>query len=242
MGWSFPEPLDVARPSTLPATLPLYMHPMPTDSPTVLPTKPWPGDRPMILASASVTRAAMLRAAGLAITTVPVPLDEAAIRDALAVDGASPRDIADALADQKAQKAARRAPSGALVLGADQVLDLDGKVLSKPQSPADAARQLAALSGRRHRLHSAAVAYDDGVPVWRHVSTATLSMRPLSPEFVATYVDRTWPAISASVGGYLVEAEGIRLFDTIDGDHFTILGLPLIPLLTWLGARGDIAT
>jgi septum formation protein len=214
----------------------------PTDpSPGSMP-KPWPGERPLVLASASSIRAQMLRAAGLEISLLPVAIDEPAIRAALVAEGTSPRDVADALAQQKALKAARRSPSDALIVGADQILELDGAILSKPDSREDAQAQLLALSGRRHLLHSAAVAVELGTPVWRHVDTASLTMRPLSSSFVTPYLDRCWPAVASSVGAYQIERDGIRLFDTIEGNHFTILGFPLIPLLTWLGARGDIAT
>lgn len=184
----------------------------------------------------------MLRAAGLAISLSPVALDEQAIRDALTAEGAPPRDIADALAEQKARKAAAKGADTGLVLGADQVLDLEGRLLSKPADPDDAVAQLTSLSGRTHQLHSAAVVFDGAAAVWRHVATATMTMRPLSPDFIRTYVARNWPRIGGAVGAYHVEGEGIRLFSRIDGDFFTILGLPLLPLLTWLGARGDIAT
>jgi septum formation protein len=203
---------------------------------------PWPGDRPFVLASASSAREAMLRAVGLAVTLRPVKVDEASIRDALRADGAKARDIADALADHKARKGALASAPDALVLGADQVLELDGELFSKPRDPAEAEAQLSALSAKTHRLHTAAVAVEGGVPVWRHTATAALTLRPLSPDFIATYVRRNWPAIATSVGAYQIEAEGGRLFTRIEGDPFTILGLPLIPLLTWLGARGDIAT
>ncbi|MFN0114849.1 MAG: Maf family protein [Paracoccaceae bacterium] len=210
---------------------------MPTDpSPA-----PWPGERPVVLASASAARADMLRAAGLNFTVRPARIDEAAIRASLEAGGAAPRDVADALAGMKAARIANGAPS-ALVLGCDQILDLDGRALGKPATPAEAESQLRSLSGRTHRLWSAAVVFEDGRPVWRQVGRAELTLHPLSPAFIGRYVGRNWESIRGCVGGYRIEGEGIRLMAKVEGDWFTIIGLPLIELLTWLRARGDIAS
>jgi len=195
---------------------------------------------PLLLASSSPTRARMLRAAGVPFDLLPVRVDEPAIRAALAAEGARPRDIADALAEMKARKASDKRPD-ALVLGADQVLDLDGQAWGKPEGPDAARAQLRALRGRPHLLHSAAVIYEAGKPVWRHVGEARLSMRSFSDAYLDAYLARNWPAIGQSAGCYRVEEEGVRLFDRIEGDPFTILGLPLLPLLGWLGLRGIIA-
>jgi len=195
----------------------------------------------LVLASGSPTRAAMLTAAGVSHRVEVPRVDEAGIRDALAAEGAAPRDVADALAEAKARRVAQRHPRG-LVLGSDQVLDLDGQVLAKPETPAEAVAQLLRLSGQTHRLLSAAVLYGDGAPVWRHVSVARLTVRALSPEFIQDYVARNWEEIRLSVGCYRIEGEGVRLMARIDGDHFTILGLPLVELLNYLVIRGELPT
>lgn len=195
---------------------------------------------PLILASASPIRAALLANAGLAVASLPARIDEAAMRDALAAEGARPRDLADTLAELKARKISEKHPE-ALVIGADQVLALERRVFAKPESPEDALSQLARLSGRTHRLLSAAVVCRAGAPVWRHVGEARLTMHPLSDSYRRDYVARNWQSIRESVGCYKLEEEGVRLFSRIDGDHFTVLGLPMLPLLDWLAATGEIA-
>ncbi|WGW05767.1 Maf family nucleotide pyrophosphatase [Tropicibacter oceani] len=194
----------------------------------------------LILASGSEIRADLLRAAGLVIQIESPKVDEIAIRQALELDQASPRDIADTLAESKAQKIARKFPQ-ALVLGCDQVLDLDGALLSKPATADQAREQLTQLRGKTHRLLSAAVLYQNAEPIWRHVSTARLTMRDFSDDYLDQYVARNWPDIGSSVGSYKLEKEGVRLFSQIQGDHFTILGLPLLELLNYLTLRGVIA-
>ena len=193
----------------------------------------------LILASASPIRAQLLRQAGLAFETHPARIDEDALRAALTAESAPPRDIADALAEAKARKLSPRHP-GALVLGCDQILSHDGAILTKPDSRAAAEAQLRRLRGATHSLLSAAVLYQDGTPVWRHVGTARLTMRSFSDSYLAGYLDRTWPGVADSVGAYKLEEEGVRLFARIEGSHFTILGLPLLELLTALARRGDI--
>lgn len=194
----------------------------------------------LFLASSSTIRRDLLIAAGLTVTVQPMRVDEETIRNSLEAEGATPRDIADALAEMKAAKLAER-QFDALVLGCDQVLDFKRTIFSKPQSQDDARTQLIALRGQTHRLLSAAVLYHEGKPIWRHVGEARLTMHDFSDAYLAEYLSRNWPAIGHSVGGYKLEEEGVRLFSRIDGDYFTILGLPLLPLLSYLGQRGFIA-
>ena len=197
--------------------------------------------KPLILASSSETRLRLLQAAGLDVTPHNPRIDEAALRASLEADHANPRDIADALAEMKARKIADRMPE-ALVLGCDQVLEFRHKVWGKPETPAEATQQLSAFRGHSHKLLSAVVLYDAGQPIWRYVGEVRLTMRMVSDDWLQGYVARNWESIRHSVGGYKLEEEGIRLFSTIEGDYFTILGLPLFPLLGYLGERGFITT
>lgn len=198
-------------------------------------------NRPLLLASASATRLALLRAAGLDVTAHAARIDEETIRRALEAEGAHPRDIADTLAEMKARKIADRNPE-ALVLGCDQVLEFDRRVWAKPETPEEARTQLFALRGQTHRLLSALVLYDAGEPVWRHVGRADLTMRDFSEAWLDSYIARNWDSIRHSVGAYKLEEEGVRLFTRVEGDYFTVLGLPLLPLLGYLELRGFIAT
>ncbi len=194
----------------------------------------------IVLASTSPIRLQLLRSAGLVVEAVAPRVDEAAVRDALLAEGAHPRDIADALAEMKARKVAERRPKD-MVLGCDQVLELDREVLAKPETPDEARQQLRRLRGKTHSLMSGVVVYENAEPIWRNVGEARLTMHQLTDAYLDDYVDRNWESIRHSVGCYKIEEEGVRLFSAISGDHFTILGLPLLPLLAWAGTRGMIA-
>jgi septum formation protein len=195
----------------------------------------------IILASASLIRLQLLQAAGLQVTAQPARIDEAALRESLEEDGAKPMDIADLLAEMKARKLAEKNPD-ALVLGCDQILEFQGKSWGKPETPDDAIAQLSQLRGQTHQLLSAIVAYHEGKPVWRHIGKARLTMHHFSDPWCDAYVARNWDSIRHSAGAYLLEAEGVRLFSAVEGDYFTILGLPLLPLLGYLRTRGFIDT
>lgn len=196
-------------------------------------------ERPLILASASPIRRQLLENAGVAVDVIAARIDESAIRRALEAEQALPRDIADTLAEMKARKVSDKNP-GRLVLGCDQVLDFKGLILGKPASREDAADQLCRLRADRHSLLSAAVIYEDGAPIWRHVGTVRLAMRDFSDEYLSSYLDRNWPSVQNSVGGYKLEEEGVRLFTRIDGDYFNVLGLPLLELLSYLTLKGNL--
>lgn len=196
---------------------------------------------PLILASGSEIRATLLQNAGIDFQVVPARIDESAIRAGLAAEDASPRDVADALAEYKARKVGQKNP-GALVLGCDQVAALKGDILTKPESPDHAADQLARMSGQTHHLMSAAVIYHDYEPVWRHVGMVRMTMRKLTAGYIEDYVQRNWDSIRHSVGTYKLEEEGVRLFSQIDGSYFNVLGLPLTELISYLIVRGDLET
>ncbi|GLS86250.1 Maf-like protein [Cypionkella aquatica] len=197
--------------------------------------------RPLLLASASTIRLQLLRNAGLEVSAQPARIDEDSIRQSLQADQAKPRDIADALAEMKARKLAEKNPHD-LVLGCDQVLAFQGHIFGKPETPEIAFEQLTQFRGQSHQLISALVLYDDAKPVWRHISEASLTMRSLSDSYLKAYIARNWHSLRHSVGGYKLEEEGIQLISAITGDYFTILGLPLLPLIDYLGTRGYITT
>lgn len=195
----------------------------------------------IILASTSQIRAQLLARAGVEFTAQAPRVDEDAIRAAMQADAASPRDIADSLAEAKALKISDKNPD-ALVLGCDQILALGDRIFAKPETAAQAITHLQALRGQTHHLYSAMVIYHNGQPQWRHIGHARMTMRALSDQTLTTYVAAEWDSIRHSVGCYKIEERGIQLFSQIEGDVFTIQGLPMVPLLNYLAVRGIIAS
>lgn len=193
----------------------------------------------ILLASGSQIRAQLLRQARVPFEVAIARVDEEAIKAAMNAEGAGPRDIADALAEAKARKVSAKKPE-VMVLGCDQVLDFDGELLSKPDSPEDALIQLKKMRGKRHMLLSAAVIYRDGQPIWRHVGQVRLRMHDSSDAYLTSYVTRNWDSIQHAVGAYKLEEEGVRLFSDIEGSYFNVLGLPLVELLNYLRLQGVI--
>lgn len=191
----------------------------------------------LLLASQSASRRRMLEAAGVPFETVTAALDEEAAKAGLAATGFEPRDMAEMLAEMKAKSAV--APGDALVIGADQVLELDdGTMLSKPGSRDEALAQLRLLSGGTHYLHSAAVVVERGERVWGETESVAMDVRPLGEEFLEAYLDAEYDMVRHNVGGYRIEGMGAQLFEEVEGSHFAILGLPLLPLLDYLRERG----
>ncbi len=194
---------------------------------------------PLILASQSPFRRMLMENAGLAFETEAAAIDERAVETALAARKPTPQQVAETLAIEKALDVARRRP-GALVIGSDQTLSLDGRVFHKPADMAEAKAHLQAMSGRTHSLNCGVALVRDGETVWSHVSIAHLTMRPLPDTFIDRHLARVGTRVLASVGAYQLEGEGVQLFERIDGDYFTILGLPLLPLLAKLRDLGAI--
>ncbi len=191
----------------------------------------------IILASGSDIRQQLLANAGINFSVIIPRVDEPAILAALLAENAKPIDIADTLADYKAQRVALK-NTQALVIAADQILVCNGDVFNKPKNKECAKQQLGLLRGNGHQLLSAVVIYEAGQPVWRHVGRAQLVMRDFSDEFLDDYVSSNSPEILASVGCYQLENQGVQLFSKIQGDYFTILGLPLVEVLGFLRSRG----
>ena len=198
------------------------------------------GRPPLILASSSKSRAQLLEAAGLSFIAEPPGLDESAMRQAVGGDEAlTPHDVAEVLARAKAEAVSEVAPK-AYVIGADQVLAFGDVIMSKPDSLEAARRQLLDLSGKTHTLHAAIAVATKGETIWAETTMATLTMRRLSPQFIGRYLGAAGEEVLTSVGAYQIESTGIQLFEKIDGDYFSILGLPLIPLLDTLRREGVI--
>lgn len=194
----------------------------------------------IVLASKSASRRAMLEAAGVPFEAETPGVDEDAAKASLA-DALGARDLADALAELKAVKVSNRLPD-ALVLGSDSLVELaDGTRLDKPESREQAAEHLKRMSGGSHRLWSAAVIAEGGRPVWRHVDGARLHVRELSYTFIEDYLDGEWPTIAGCAGCFRIEGPGVQLFNRVEGDHFTVLGMPLFPVLGYLRDRGVLA-
>lgn len=196
--------------------------------------------QPLILASGSEIRRTLLEKAGVPLEVMAPRVDEDSLRDALLAEAASPRDIADALAEMKARKISEK-HLNRLVLGCDQVLDFRGQLFSKAGSKEEAREQLKILRGGRHSLLSAAVLYENGQPIWRQVGQARLTMRDFSDDFLDTYLKDHWESVRHCVGCYKLEEFGPRLFVQIEGSHFNVLGLPLIELLNYLTLKGELA-
>ncbi|MEJ0058227.1 MAG: Maf family protein [Terricaulis sp.] len=190
----------------------------------------------LILASASAARRRMLEAAGLTIDVDPARIDEEAIKLGLRAEGLKPRDQADALAEVKALSVSNRRPG--FVIGADQMLAIEGDVLDKPQDADEARAHLLKLRGRTHELITAAVVARDGQVIWRHIQTPRLKMREFSDEFLDGYLAEAGEGVLSSVGAYQLEGLGAQLFERVDGDYFSVLGLPLLPLLAFLREHG----
>jgi len=191
----------------------------------------------IILASASGARGAMLRAAGVEFTVHPAHVDEESLKSALVNQAAPIRDIADALAQMKALQVSEKSPL-ATVIGADQVLECDGEIFSKPRDQAEAISQLIKLRGRRHSLYSGAVIARNGQAIWRHVGETRLTMRNFSDAFLEDYISRLGGDVLTTVGAYHLEDYGVRLFSRIEGDYFTVLGMPLVEILDFMAETG----
>jgi septum formation protein len=195
----------------------------------------WRGTKPLILASQSLARQRLLANAGIAFEAIPAAIDERAIQ--LASGLSAPGEIAALLAREKAASVSLRHP-GQFVVGADQTLALDRRLFSKPAGRAQAAAQLRALAGQTHELHSATAVARDGAILFEDASIARMTMRPLDGAAIRAYLDAAGEAVTTSVGAYQLEGLGVHLFEHIEGDHFTILGLPLLPLLKFLRSQG----
>ena len=193
----------------------------------------------LILASGSPFRRQLMQNAGLSFRAVPARIDERAVEAPLAESGMKPEDIALILAEAKAAEVSERYPD-ALVVGSDQTLSLGDEVLHKVTDMEGARRRLLQLSGKTHQLNSAVVLVRNGETLWRHVEVAQLTMRTLDPRYVGRHLAQAGDAILSSVGAYQIEGLGIRLFEKIDGDTFTIMGLPLLPVLEKLRTLGEI--
>ncbi len=201
----------------------------------------WLAKAPLVLASKSTARQGLLKAAGIPFDIIAAEIDERSVEAPLRAEGAPATAIAAHLARAKALAISTYGPSR-LVIGADQVLALGSEIFTKPESRAAAREQLARLSGQTHALQSAVCVARDGTVLFEAISTANMTCRVLSPDFIDRYIAVAGDAVLTSVGAYQVEGLGVHLFDKIDGDQATILGLPLLPLLAFLREEGSLAT
>lgn len=197
--------------------------------------------KPLILASGSQIRAQLLRNAGLRFDVSPADLDEDSVKTRLLAEGRSTAEIALSLATAKA-KAVSEAHPETLVIGSDQIADLNGTILSKLESEAEAHAQLVQMAGQTHHLVLGTVIAQAGAPIWTHAGQVTMHMRPLTQQFIADYVTRNWNSIRHAVGAYKLEEEGARLFRRVEGDYFHVLGLPLLEILSYLIESGEVDT
>lgn len=193
----------------------------------------------IVLASGSAARARMLRDAGIAFVTDVAAVDEQAVKESMAAETGNPARVAEVLAELKAVRVSARHP-GAIIIGADQMLDCDGTWFDKPAGRQGARAQLQALNGKTHRLTSSVVAVRDGRLLWHHTESAKLTMRRFSDSFLDHYLDQAGEAVLSSVGAYQLEGLGAQLFMLVEGDFFTILGLPLLALLDFLRENGEL--
>ena len=193
----------------------------------------------LILASGSPIRAKLLQQSGIDFEIVTAAVDEDMMKAAMLSEQAPHRDIADKLAEIKALKVSQKNPEN-LVLGCDQILSYDGQVFSKPKDQSDLRKQLSVLKSGTHELFSAAVICQDAKPIWRFIGKARLTMRDFSETFLDNYIEQNWKLVENCVGGYQIEGEGIRLFQRLDGDYFSVLGMPLLEIMNFLTVRGVI--
>jgi septum formation protein len=193
----------------------------------------------LILASASPYRAAMLRNAGIAVETIPARIDERAVEETLEGAELGPDDVALVLSQAKADEVSNRNPS-AVVIGSDQTLSLQGEILHKPRNKDEAIDRLLRLSGRTHQLNSGVCLVLDGEVLWSHVEITHITFRKLDSGFIGRYLAQVGDKAFTSVGAYQVEGEGAQLIERVDGDFFSVIGLPLLPLLAQLRERGFI--
>ena len=192
----------------------------------------------LILASGSAIRAQIMDGACLDYDVISKPVDEAAIKDSMLAEGARLRDIADALAEAKALRVSRQEEG--FVIGADQIMVMDNQLFDKPPTIEAARERLKAMRGKTHKLMGAVVVCENGQPVWRHLAVTTLTMRDFSDDFLEKYIELEGDSLTRSVGAYRFEGPGAQLFSKVEGDFFSILGLPLLPLIDYLRTRGVV--